>query len=108
MNAAAQVAVRNLKNTELTSTFASFSWDALACSEQNGRERGYRYRLSDITQLPGVVIDEATQTATVASFSLTPFVQYKFVVAFVNEIGSGQLGISPENTVTIQTKAASE
>lgn len=100
--------VRNLKNKSLTSRSASFMWDPLLCWEQNGRAKGYHYRLFDMTHQPGVIVNEATITATQTSFTLIPFVQYRLFVTFDNDIGSSPGSIldfqaPPERTKVLKT-----
>ena len=92
--------VQNLRNTSVTLSSITVTWDELSCVERNGAPTGYRIQY-------GITNFDNIETVTGTSFTATrliPLTIYMFRVAAVNSNGMGPYS----TTLTSVTNATSE
>ena len=86
-SAAAPTAPPNNINTpSITSRSVSVSWTLIRCIERNGPITSYTVEFQEVGEalIPGVVVNRTFTTS-----GLTPYTNYIFKVAGVNDAGTG-------------------
>ena len=104
-SAAAPTASPHINTLSTTSKSVSVSWSQIRCIERNGLITNYTVEFREMggALIPGVVVNR-----TFLASGLTPYTNYTFRVAGVNDIDSGNNGTGPfSNTTSILTEEES-
>ena len=84
--AAPTASPRNINFLSITSRSVSVSWTQITCIERNGPITDYTVEFQEVggALIPGVVVNR-----TFTASGLTPYTNYTFRVAGVNDNGTG-------------------